>query len=61
MGQANLQNAEVALQKLLLVNNQLEPATLDRGNGVTGCIETSGIDIARLSCLRLPGRSARCP
>ena len=45
LAQADLQNAEIALQKLLLVNHQLQPAALNRGNAITGDIEASGKDI----------------
>src|SRR4030067_1447493 len=48
MRETNLQYAEVALQVLLLVNHQLEPATANRFNGVTRHIEASCIDFTRL-------------
>ena len=45
LGQADLQNAEIALQVLLLIDHQLQPTALDRGNGIARDIETSGKDI----------------
>ena len=48
LGQAELQNAEIALQVLLLVAHQLQPAALDRGNGIAGYIEAGGKDITGL-------------
>ena len=46
-GQADLKNAEIALQVLLLIDDQLQPATLDRGDGVAGHIKASGEYITR--------------
>ena len=46
LAQADLKNAEIALQILLLVDHQLQPAALDRGNAIAGNIEASGKDIA---------------
>jgi len=46
--QADLQNAEIPLQPLLLVDHQLEPAALDRLNGIAGHIETGGVDVTWL-------------
>ncbi len=46
--EANLQNTKVTLQKLLLIDHQLEPATLYGFYGITGRIETGCKDITRL-------------
>ena len=48
LAEAELQNAEIALQILLLVAYQLQPAALNRGNGIARYIEASGKDITGL-------------
>ena len=47
LGQAELQNAKIALHILLLIARQLQPTTLNRGNGIARYIEAGGKDITR--------------